>query len=251
MKFKVADARRVLSFCLDRTYDFQVSDEGTHKSLRITPPDDSPVQVYQGDTFEEALRAAAQAGVVRSACIERQIAFTLGSLERTFDAKAGQWSGPALPSTAELAAEVPARAGQELGMAHYRGLAEFRYQIRKFLSFSEGAARRAGLEPAQHQLLLAIHGLPPGKRPTLATLAERMCTDLEGCEALARVLLERELIQRGVSPHDRREQLLLLTETGLALLRDLTVQHRNQILAVGPTFVQALGAILCAFEEAD
>ena len=56
----------------------------------------------------------------------------------------------------------------------FQALAEFRYQIRRFLYFSEEAARRAGIEPQQHQLLLAIKGLPTALRPTIRTLAERM-----------------------------------------------------------------------------
>ena len=49
--------------------------------------------------------------------------------------------------------------------ADYESLAEFRYQIRRFLSFSEQAARDVGLEPRQHQLLLALKGLPAGSAP--------------------------------------------------------------------------------------
>src|SRR6185369_9323763 len=56
----------------------------------------------------------------------------------------------------------------------YQALAEFRYQIRRFLHFSEQAARAAGIEPKQHQLLLAIKGLPESLRPTIGTLADRM-----------------------------------------------------------------------------
>jgi hypothetical protein len=41
----------------------------------------------------------------------------------------------------------------------FRTLAEFRYQIRRFLHFSDVAAERVGIEPQQHQLLLALKGL--------------------------------------------------------------------------------------------
>jgi len=41
----------------------------------------------------------------------------------------------------------------------YRSLAEFRYQIRRFLHFSEQVAREAHLEPRQYQLMLAVKGL--------------------------------------------------------------------------------------------
>jgi DNA-binding MarR family transcriptional regulator len=57
----------------------------------------------------------------------------------------------------------------------YESLSEFRYQIRKFLHFSEKAARAAGLEPQQHQLLLAVKGFAgEGGSPTIGSLAERL-----------------------------------------------------------------------------
>jgi hypothetical protein len=46
-------------------------------------------------------------------------------------------------------------------------------KIRKFLAFSEAAARAADIEPQRHQLLLALRGLPAGARPTVGALAGR------------------------------------------------------------------------------
>jgi DNA-binding MarR family transcriptional regulator len=217
----------------------------------MSPSWDSAGQahVFEADTFEATLRAAAEAGLVRKECIERQITFYAQTGERTFDAKQAQWSGPAFPPAPDLdPGETP---GADPSLAHYRGLAEFRYQIRRFVSFSERAARAAGLEPPEHQLMLAIHGLPPAKRPNQATLAERMCIDIDACQALADGLVERGLLRWSANAADRREKLLAVTEAGQTILRGLTRLHRNQVLAVGPTFVHALGAILSSFEETD
>ena len=49
----------------------------------------------------------------------------------------------------------------------YQALAQFRYEIRRFTNFSEQAARDAGIEPQQHQALLAIEGLPATQRATI------------------------------------------------------------------------------------
>ncbi len=49
---------------------------------------------------------------------------------------------------------------KRLTLADYQALAEFRYQIRKFLHFSEQAVEAAGLERGQYQLMLAIKGMP-------------------------------------------------------------------------------------------
>ena len=63
---------------------------------------------------------------------------------------------------------------RSLTLADYQSLAEFRYQIRRFLHFSEQAARDAGLEPRQHQLMLAIKGLPRERGRRIGELAERL-----------------------------------------------------------------------------
>ncbi len=251
MKLRSADAKRILSFCLDCPYDVELSDQGPTRYIRISPLSEGagPPHLFEADTFEEALRAAAETGLVRKACIERQLALHGQTGERTFDARQGQWSGPAFPPVPEIdPVETP---GREPSLAHYRGLAEFRYQIRRFVSFSERAARAAGLEPPQHQLLLAIHGLPPSKRPIVATLAERMCIEPEACQELAAQLIDKGLLRWTANPADRREKLLALTDPGQTILRTLTRQHRNQVLAVGPTFVHALGAVLSSFEETE
>ena len=49
---------------------------------------------------------------------------------------------------------------KKLTLNDYESLAELRHQIRCFLHFSETAARQAGLEPRQHQLMLSLKGLP-------------------------------------------------------------------------------------------
>jgi len=61
-----------------------------------------------------------------------------------------------------------------LSLADYESLAELRYQIRRFLHFSEQVSRMAGLEPHQHQLMLALKGLPGRIRPRIGELAERL-----------------------------------------------------------------------------
>src|SRR5580692_7830902 len=55
-----------------------------------------------------------------------------------------------------------------------RTLAEFRYELRRFLHFSECAALEAGLQPQQHQLLLQVAGAPEGEAVTIAYAAERL-----------------------------------------------------------------------------
>jgi DNA-binding MarR family transcriptional regulator len=132
----------------------------------------------------------------------------------------------------------------KISASDYRSLASFRYEIRKFLAFSEQAARDAGIEPQQHQLLLAVKGLPKGARPNIRTIAERLCIQHQTAVELVDKLQERGLVERTRGTEDRREVLLRLTLSGSALLRRLSTIHREQLRTVGPEMVSALGATL-------
>jgi DNA-binding MarR family transcriptional regulator len=129
-------------------------------------------------------------------------------------------------------------------LSDYRALAELRYQVRRFLAFSEAAARGAGIEPQQHQLLLAMKGLPTDRRPTIKTLAERLCVKHHTAVALVDQVEARKLVRRERHDDDRREILLRLTPKGARILRSLSVLHRDQLQVVGPTLADVLAAIL-------
>src|SRR5438132_11462246 len=89
--------------------------------------------------------------------------------------------------------------------AEYRALAEMRYRIRCFLVFSETAARNAGVEPRQHQLLLALKGLAPDEKPTIGAIAERLQIEHNSAVELAKRSVACGLIERRTSAEDRRE----------------------------------------------
>lgn len=128
--------------------------------------------------------------------------------------------------------------------ANYRRLAAFRYEIRKFLAFSEKAARDAGIEPQQHQLLLALCGLPEAARPTIGTIAERLCVQHHTAVALVDKLERRGFVERRRSAEDRREVLLSVTPAGAALLSRLSTRHQEQLKVVAPTMVTALQRLI-------
>ena len=81
-------------------------------------------------------------------------------------------------------------------------LAEFRYQIRRFLRFSEQAAREAGLEPQHHQLLLAVIGA--AEPPSVGELAERLQLLPHSTDELIRRAEANGLVRRRRSQEDRR-----------------------------------------------
>jgi len=129
---------------------------------------------------------------------------------------------------------------RDISAREYRALAELRYQIRRFLNFSEAIARAAAVEPQQHQLLLAIRGLPQSQRPTIRAIAERLQIQHNSAVELVQRSVERGLVDRRTGPEDRREASLHLTPRGARLLRRLTVGHRDELRSAAPELVRAL-----------
>lgn len=121
-------------------------------------------------------------------------------------------------------------------------MAEFRYQIRRFLRFSEQAARRAGLEPAQHQLLLAVKA--HDGEPTVGDLAERLQLRHHSVVGLIDRLAESGLVRRNRAEGDRRQVRVRLTPKGEAVLRKLSLDHRAELGSAGCALAVSLQAIL-------
>ena len=125
-----------------------------------------------------------------------------------------------------------------------QAMAELRYQIRLFLRFSENAARKAGIEPQQHQLLLAVKGLPHGSKPTIGVLAERMQLQPHSTVGLIDRLVERGFLLRLRATDDRRQVLIKLTHDGEEFLRKLASHHLHELQSVGPQFKNVLQRLL-------
>jgi DNA-binding MarR family transcriptional regulator len=132
----------------------------------------------------------------------------------------------------------------DISLAGYRKLAEFRYRIRQFLRFSEEAARLSGIEPQQHQFLLAIKGLPEGTRPTVRAVSSRLCLRHHSTVELINRLVEHGAVKRRHSKEDRREVLVELTPHGEQLLRMLSVLHWDELQNSGPALSEALQAVV-------
>ena len=123
---------------------------------------------------------------------------------------------------------------------NYQALADFRYEIRRFLNFSEQAARAAGIEPQQHQALLAIKGLPATQKATVGVLAERLQIQHHSAVELVDRLEAHGLLKRTRSRTDRREVLLRVTRRGAELLNELSLPHRAELRAAGRTLLRSL-----------
>ena len=126
-------------------------------------------------------------------------------------------------------AAAAAGAAKPLPLDEYRSLAGFRYALRRFLSFSERAARDAGITPSQHQLLLAIKGAPGDSPPSLGAVAEMLQLKLHSTSELVERAVAKRLVTRTADPDDHRRVLLGLTAKGSTLLEELTRVHRDEV----------------------
>ena len=100
----------------------------------------------------------------------------------------------------------------------YRAMADFRYELRRFLRYSEELTRRHELTPLQYQLMLQIKGFPGRERATIGELAERMQAKHHGMVALVTRCVKAGLVARRVDEQDRRNVFVELTAKGEQLL---------------------------------
>lgn len=128
----------------------------------------------------------------------------------------------------------------DLKEPEYQAIAEFRYQIRRFLRFSEEAARAVGLEAQQHQLMLAVKGMPEGQDARISSLAERLQIQHHSTVELVNRLAAKGLVTKKPGVADRREVHVQLTPRGERILRVLTAHHKRELRQAAPALIEAL-----------
>jgi DNA-binding MarR family transcriptional regulator len=142
------------------------------------------------------------------------------------------------------------RRMKRLALSDYQALAEFRFQIRKFLHFSEKAVQASGLERGQYQLMLAIKGIPEGVRPRIRELANRMQIQHHSAVELVNRLEAGGFVRRERAQEDRREVLLALTPKGEKVLAELALHHHEELQSAAPALVAALRRVMRDGKEA-
>jgi DNA-binding MarR family transcriptional regulator len=108
-------------------------------------------------------------------------------------------------------------------------LASFRYLLRKFLRFSESAAREVEITPQQHQLMLGIAGFTGSGKATGSELAEFLHERHHSVVGLIDRAVLSGLVRREGDPSDRRVVVVSLTSRGRGILRKLSVKHRDEL----------------------
>lgn len=125
---------------------------------------------------------------------------------------------------------------RRMSKAEFEALAQFRYQLRRFLRFSEEATRKKGVTPLQYQLMLQIKGFPGREWATVVELAERLQAKHHGVVALISRCEKAGLVVRNVSRSDMRLVEVQLTAKGEHCLEQLARLHRAEHLSLQGTF---------------
>jgi DNA-binding MarR family transcriptional regulator len=131
-----------------------------------------------------------------------------------------------------------------------QNLAEFRYELRQFLQFSEGCSAEAGLHPQQHQLLLQLAGAPDEVETTVSYAAERLGLRHHTVVELSKRCEDAGLIHRNQDLNDRRRIQLEVTAKGHRILRTLSEDHERELYELAPRLIGALSRICGPYEPA-
>jgi DNA-binding MarR family transcriptional regulator len=123
----------------------------------------------------------------------------------------------------------------------YRALAEFRHYIKRLLDFSDQAAKAAGIEPRQYQLLLAIRGLPEGIEPTVGALAQQLRSHHHSTVELINRAETNDLVKRSRAG---THVFVRLTRKGERVLAQAIEERLKELRVAGPVLVHALQQLI-------
>ena len=127
-------------------------------------------------------------------------------------------------------------AKPSMAKADFERLAQFRYQLRRFLRFSEELTRCHGITNLQYQLLLHLRGFPGRDWATVGELAERLQMQHHGVVALLTRCENSGLIRRQRSQNDNRQVEIHLLPEGAQVLERLAALHRSELQSLQGTF---------------
>ncbi len=118
------------------------------------------------------------------------------------------------------------------GKEDFEALSAFRYQVRRYLRWSELLTRRMGVTNLQYLLMLHIRGFPGREWATITELAERLQARHHGVVALVSRCEKLGLVERRASRADRRQVEVHLTRKGDRTVDRLARLHREELLRI-------------------
>lgn len=140
-------------------------------------------------------------------------------------------------------AEPSASAAPALDKSEFEALADFRYQLRRFLRFSELLTRRHGVTNLQYLLLLQVKGYPGREWANVGELAERLQAHQHGVVSLVSRCEKLGLVERRPGRDDRRAVEVHLTPAGEHLVERIAERHRRELKELEAIFPQVAGRL--------
>lgn len=137
------------------------------------------------------------------------------------------------------------------GTSQLKYLSEFRFELRKFLSFSETASERHGVAAQQYQLIQVIGALSPGQRASISYLAERMILRHNSAVELVDRAERAGLVRRDIDEDDLRRSIVQLTPKGSELLKVLVDEHLQELEERGHRIQDALAHLYPSLQRAN
>lgn len=137
---------------------------------------------------------------------------------------------------------MPKARAEQVSDSDYVTLARFRFELRRFLNFSEKAARALGMTPQQHQCLLAIRAAPERSMAT-GDLADQLFIQPHTASELADRMVGLGWLERRADSDDRRRVVLRLTPQSEALLARMSETHRDEVKRISGTLTELLARL--------
>ncbi|MBK6803742.1 MAG: MarR family transcriptional regulator [Betaproteobacteria bacterium] len=131
----------------------------------------------------------------------------------------------------------PTSPAPPLTKDEFEALAQFRYELRRFLRFSEQATHSHGVTPLHYLLLLQIKGYPGREWATITELAERLQAKHHGVVSLVTRCEAAGLVRRSTSAEDRRRVEVRLTAKGAKLVERVANLHRLELMSFRDVFL--------------
>jgi DNA-binding MarR family transcriptional regulator len=123
-----------------------------------------------------------------------------------------------------------------MSKAEFESLAQFRYQLRRFLRFSEEVTHAHGVTSLQYLLMLQIRGFPGREWASVGELAERLQAKHHGVVSLISRCEAAGLVKRNISASDKRRVEVKLTRRGNVCVEQLARLHRSELFSLRGEF---------------
>ena len=123
-----------------------------------------------------------------------------------------------------------------LSKKDFETLSQFRYQLRRFLRFSEQVTQDCGITHLQYLMLLHIKGYKGRDWATIGELAERLQSHHHGVVSLVSRCEKLGFVYRQQGEADRRVVEVHLKPEGVKLVEQLARMHRDELLKLQGLF---------------